>query len=433
MKFSSTPEASEPHYSVFALYPTLWGTVRVSRRGIMRPTLFFPSIVAISGLALAGLLACGSEPVPTPPPNDNNDNGNSDSGPPSVTVPDASLYTICPNATGTYPATPATGNVLFLMDRSGSMQIKLTSGDTRWTATKSGLFDLLGALPSSTRAGAMMFPQGDKPITCCDISTSINDVVCNCGSGELPGVDPRCLVPTYDVAVPVASLGPLQTSNIEAYVSGSDDDFYWGTPLASALTAAIDAQSSSSLDGTQSVVLLTDGYPTSCESTSDPNADDIQRVVDAATAGAGLGVRTFVLGVIDGTKGARADYLSPIAEAGGTARTPTCTTTDDCFYALNNQTFAQDLKTALDQIELQAFDCSFAIPQTNGGTPDLTKVNVELQTSQGTSLVTHDTTHQNGWDFLPNQTHIQLYGQACQTIKADAQNSVDIVVGCATQ
>ncbi len=392
----------------------------------MRPTLIFS---LTSTLALAGIMACAADPTGNPPPNSDNQ----DSGIPVVTTPDARAPSVCPNATGTYPASPATGNVLFLMDRSGSMQIKLTNGDTRWKATKSGLFDLLGALPSSTRAGAMMFPQGDSPIACCSISPTLNDVTCNCASGQLPGINPRCEVATYDVPVGVSSLGPAQVSDIEAYVSSSDSDFYWGTPLAAAVTAAIDSQFKSTLDGTKSVVLLTDGYPTSCDSTSDPDANDIQRVVDAVTAGAQQGVRTFVLGVIDGSKGARADYLSPIAEAGGTARTPTCTTTDDCFYALNNQTFAQDLKAALDQIELQAFDCSFEIPKTNGGAPDLTKLNVQIDTAQTSTLVSRDTTHQNGWDFLPNKTHIQLYGQACTTIKADASNKVDIVVGCTTQ
>ena len=64
----------------------------------------------------------------------------------------------------------------------------------------------------------------------------------------------------------------------------------------------------------------------------------------SAAAGSLQGVRTFVLGVIDGTKGAKPSYLSPIAEAGGTQRTATCSATDDCFYPLNNKTFAQDLK-----------------------------------------------------------------------------------------
>jgi len=391
----------------------------------MLPKPSFSLVLAFSSLALAGMMACAADPTLSLPPAVEQDAApppaTNDAGPP-----------LCPDATGTYPAQAAAGNVLFLMDRSGSMQIKLTSGDTRWKATKTGLFDLLGALPGSTRAGAMMFPQGDSPIGCCWISSTANDVACSCASGELPGIHPRCDVPTYQVPVPVASLGPSQVSDVEAYITSSDADFYWGTPLAPALTAAIDAQVASQLDGTKSVVLLTDGYPTSCDSTSDPGANDIQRVIDAAAAGTQEGVRTFVLGVIDGDKGARADYLSPIAQAGGTARTANCQTTDDCFYALNNATFATDLKAALDQIELQAFDCSFALPQTQG-TPDLSKVNVQLVTSQGTQTLSRDTTHAGGWDFLPNQTHIQLYGDACTTIKADPANEVDIVLGCVTQ
>lgn len=386
--------------------------------------------VALVFVALTAFVACAADPTKPPPPSDDNDSG-TPPPPPTTNVPDAAPP-ICGDATGTFPATPAAGNVLFLMDRSGSMQIQLGSGDTRWTATKTGLFDLLQTLPGTTRAGAMMFPQGDAPISCCWISSSTNDVACSCGANELPGIHPRCDVPTYDVPVPVASLGPAQVSDIEAYVSGSDADFYWGTPLAAALTAAIDAQVASTLDGPKSVVLLTDGYPTSCDSTNDPSANDIQHVIDAAAAGEQQGIRTFVLGVIDGTKGARADYLSPIAEAGGTARAPGCSTTDDCFYALNNQTFAQDIKAAMDQIELQAFDCSFALPTPQGGTPDLSKINVQLETKQGTQTLARDTSHQDGWDFLPNQTHIELYGNACTTIKADAANKVDIVVGCKT-
>lgn len=392
------------------------------------PRPSFSRVFVLGTLALAGVLACAADPAKPPPPPDDQDSG---PPPPPPDTVDAG-EPLCPDATGTYPAQPAAGNVLFLMDRSGSMQIKLTSGDTRWKATKTGLFDLLGTLPPSTRAGAMMFPQGDAPISCCWISSTANDVTCSCASGELPGINPRCEVGTYDVPVPVAGLGPSQVSDIEAYISSSDADFYWGTPLASSLTAAIDAQVASNLDGTKSVVLLTDGYPTSCDSTSNPGANDIQLVIDAAAAGEKQGVRTFVLGVIDGTKGARADYLSPIAEAGGTARAAGCSATDDCFYALDNTTFATDLKAALDQIELQAFDCSFALPQTQG-TPDLSKVNVQIQTTQGTQTIARDTSHANGWDFLPNQTHIELYGAACSTIKADPSNKVDIVLGCSTQ
>ncbi len=349
---------------------------------------------------------------------------------------DASSPPWCPDATGVYNATPESSNVLFLLDRSGSMQIKLSDNkSTRWSATKDGLFSLLQTLSNTgVRAGAMMFPQGDAPISCCNISPTLNDVVCNCAPGQLPGTTLRCAEKTYQVPVAVGKLDAQQTSDIQAYVSGSDTSFYWGTPLAVALQSAIDTQKANPAQGTKSVVLLTDGYPTSCNSKSDPTANDIKRVVDAAATGTNNGalVRTFVMGVIDGNKGARADYLSTIAKAGGTARTNTCDKTNDCFYALNAKSFATDLKAALDQIALQAFDCTFNLPKTNGGAADLAKINVLYTDKNGQKAVARDLTHQSGWDYLPNQTQVQLYGSSCQAVRADSSVTVQIVVGCKT-
>ncbi len=390
---------------------------------------------ALVSVASLLVVACGDTRPDTqagPPPGEDAAVPFVDAG---VTTPvDASTPPWCPAATGLYNATPETSNVLFVLDRSGSMQIKLSDNSTRWSATKKGLFDLLLTLSNTgVHAGAMMFPQGDAPITCCNISTTLNDVVCNCAPGQLPGETARCAEKTYQVPVGVSNLDAQQTSDIEAYVSGSDLAFYWGTPLAVALTSAIDAQKSSLNPGTKSVVLLTDGYPTSCNTKLDPTANDIQRVIDAAANGVkgNTLVRTFVLGVIDGSKGARADYLSPIAKAGGTGRTSTCDKTNDCFYALNAKSFASDLQAALDQIALQAFDCTFNLPKTSG-TADLSKVNVQLTDKNGTQALSRDTTHQNGWDYLPNQTQLQLYGGACKAVRGSATAKVQIVVGCKT-
>ena len=342
----------------------------------------------------------------------------------------------CSNAQGTYVAAPAASDVLFLLDRSGSMHIQLSDNGTRWSDTEAGFFQLLNTLPSSTRAGAMMFPQGDAPISCCWIDPNVNDVTCSCAQGELPGTSPRCDESTYQLGVDVDTLTSQHILDITNYVQSSDLDFYWGTPLAVALQASVDAMSASPLDGVKSVVLLTDGYPTSCATNDDPGADDIQRVIDAAASGYGgtPTVRTFVLGVIDGTKGARADWLSSIAQAGGTQRTPTCDQTNDCFYAINAATFAQDLSGALSQIALQAFSCSFDLPSpSQGETLDLTKVNVALTSTQnGTQALARDSQHQQGWDFL-GQTQIQLYGDACNTVRSDPTATVDVVVGCKTQ
>jgi hypothetical protein len=140
------------------------------------------------------------------------------------------------------------------------------------------------------------------------------------------------------------------------------------------------------------------------------------------------------MGVIDGTKGAKASYLSPIAKAGGTDRYSGCENSNDCFYALNASTFASDIKKAFDDIALKAFDCSFDLPPPEmGATSDLTKVNVQLVSNNQTTQLSRDTNHQNGWDYLPNMTQVQLYGAACQAVKDDAMSHVEIVVGCKTQ
>ena len=387
--------------------------------------------VVLAGVAAVTVVACAAEETPVvqkdppqdPPP------------PPQTVKEDAAPPAWCADAQGVYAAKPVPGNVLFVVDRSGSMQIKLSNGGTRWSESKKGFFNLLETLPPSTRVGAMMFPQGDAPITCCNISPTLNDVKCACATGELPGIAQRCAAKNYTVPVPVTDISLPQVMDIEAYISSSDKEFYWGTPLAPSLQGAIAQQKALNATGTKSIVLLTDGYPTSCDSTLDPKANDIQRVVDVAAQGTKDGIRTFVMGVIDGTKGARADYLSPVAEAGGTSRKQACAADNSCFYPLNEKTFAADIKGAFDQIARQAFDCTFDLPEVQGNaTADLSKINVQLKDAkQNATPIARDTTQVDGWDFLPDQKHLQLHGNACAAIKADSATSVEIVVGCKTQ
>jgi hypothetical protein len=327
----------------------------------------------------------------------------------------------CSEAQGIYTARPETSNVMLLIDRSGSMHIKLSTADTRWTGTKKGLADLLRSLPATSRAGAMMFPQGDQPITCCGIDPALNDVKCSCATGELPGTALRCAAPTYKAGVPLGPLDAAQIAAIEAHVAGSDAEFYWGTPLATGLKAALDQMTASKAEGPKSVVLLTDGIPTSCDSPNDPQANDVARVVAAATSGAQAGVRTFVMGVIDGSKGARESSLAQIAAAGGTSK----------HYAINAQTFSQDIKSAFEKIALEAFDCAFELPEpAMGAEHDLSKVNVVIKGTNADRALSRDTTHQDGWDYLGDR--IQVYGAACTALKADPAARVDVVVGCKT-
>src|SRR5262249_38597850 len=180
-----------------------------------------------------------------------------------------------------------------------------------------------------------------------------------------------------------------------------------------------------------------DGTPTSCDTTADPGANDIQRVVDAAASGlsASSPVRTFVIGVIDGdggVLGASEANMSLIAEAGGTPRYAGCEANADCAYPVNTASFEVDMKAALDAIALQAFSCTFDLPEVQGGNPDYDAVNITLTLDMMTTTVNKDTTHKNGWDYLPGHQGIQLYGKACEELKGDATATVQVVMGCKT-
>jgi hypothetical protein len=383
--------------------------------------------IVISGFLLAFGVGCGSE-VGTPDETPQEIPGL----PPRATDPETKDEApICAEATGQYAATKEPSNVLFLLDRSGSMHIKLPSNDTRWQATKTGFFDLLNVLPASTTAGLMLFPQGDAPVNAyCGIDATLNDVKCSAGWPE-PGETARCSAATYTAGVPSALLASSQVQSMKDHVTASDAEFYWGTPLATALTAAIGAQKASTKPGAKSVILLTDGNPTSCGNSGVSN--DIANVVAAAQAGVqGSLVRTFVIGLVDSARqAAKAENLSPVAVAGGTARFAGCEATNECFHKLTDATFAADLKKIFEEISLQAFDCTFNLPQATAST-DPALVNVQLTDKNGnTQTVSKDPSRQNGWDYLPNGTQIQLYGQACTAMKDEAAK-LRIVLGCKT-
>jgi hypothetical protein len=285
-----------------------------------------------------------------------------------------------------------------------------------------------------------MFPSGDAPVDCCVI-TADNDIECGgCAAGELPGTAVRCEESTYSPAmVAVGALDAARREAIKDAISSADDEFYWGTPMAAGLAGALSSQIDKAAAGASSVVLITDGNPTSCDTPSDPGANDIQRVVVAAAAGLGAthSVRTFVIGVIDGTGpaalGANEANLSLIAEAGGTPRYAGCEANADCAYPVNVASFAGDMKAALDAIQLKAFSCTFAVPDVEGGAADLDAVNISVTTNGDTILVKKDTSHQDGWDYLPDTQSVQLYGSACELLENDTGAKVEVVVGCKTE
>jgi hypothetical protein len=407
------------------------------------------SLVAISLLTLAPVFGCASTEKVSDGGNRDDDGGESDGDGGSATTGDptggglggsgGSAPEVCPEATDVFEVEPAPSNVLFLFDRSGSMHLMIDDTTTRWVAAKAGLFAFIDQLPTDTNAGIQTFPLGDDPIDCCVITWD-NDIDCSyCASGELPGPATRCEDAEYsDPLVEVGKLDAARRKAIKDSISAFDQDFYWGTPLAPALAGAIGSQVAASAYGVSSVVLITDGNPTSCDTAADPSANDIQRVADAAAVGmaAATPVRTFVIGVIDGeggTLGASEANMSLIASAGGTPRYAGCEANADCAYPVNVGNFSADLTAALDSIALQAFSCTFDLPEVTGGTPDYNAVNITVTIDNQTTTLQKDTSHANGWDYLPGKETVQVYGEACETLRSAPDAKVEVVVGCQTQ
>ncbi|MGZ3456771.1 MAG: vWA domain-containing protein [Polyangiales bacterium] len=399
------------------------------------------SVAACSGAATSQPEApavvedTGSAPEETAPPEDTGAPVVEDSGAPEVEVDSGKVdpTPVCESASGVYTATPTPHDVLFLLDRSGSMHSKVASGSTRWQAASKALSSLLDAIgDSATRAGLDMFPRGDAPITCCWIDPATNYTSCDCGTGELPTAAKRCAQSTYgDALVPLATLGDAQKSAMRMSIHSSDAEFYWGTPMKAALAGAIAKQAALDLDGSRSVVLITDGEPTSCNATD----DKIDAVISSAKAGLALAkpVQTYVVGVIDGSLAANASNLSKVAVAGGTARTADCEKTNSCFYAVDAKTFESDIAKAFKDIEMKAFSCTFDVPTLASGAPDYDLMNVSLKKTDGTSTtIPHDVAKAEGWELTADKKKVQLYGSACTAVKADTSTQVQIVLGCKT-
>ncbi|MEO7093820.1 MAG: hypothetical protein ABI175_11260 [Polyangiales bacterium] len=400
-------------------------------------------LLALTGLACSGAASTSPEepgsdagaPEDTTPPPPADDTAPpppppSDTG---VDSPGQVESPVCDAATAVYTATPTPHDVLFLLDRSGSMHIKVPSGSTRWQSAEKAMFNLLDLLGSDPAivAGLDMFPRGDKPITCCWIDPAANDVTCACATGELPTPTTRCGEPAYASAlVPGAPLDDAQRAAMKDAIHKSDTEFYWGTPMKAALSSAIAKAGSGTKDSVRSVVLVTDGSPTSCNVTD----DKIDATIAAAKAGTALAhpVATYVVGVIDGATGANAANLSKVALAGNTARAVGCEATNSCFYAVDAKTFEADIKKAFNDIEMKAFSCTFDVPKLSSGTPDYDLVNVTRTASGATTAVARDVAHTDGWDFLAGNTKVQLYGAACTAVKADVSTKIQVVVGCKT-
>lgn len=324
----------------------------------------------------------------------------------------------CLTSTNTAKAKPA--NLLFQLDVSGSMNCPATdtssatcaaSAGSRWSVFRTKLKETLAKLPDQNGAGLMHYPTG---------------------TGTFSGNPTGCIPQAPDVAV---GLLPSTRSAIGAALDGRTPA--GGTPTHDAVKVALAQLQKVTAPGNKFLVLATDGNATFCDGCdiscdSAALATDSDAMVSEVAAAAKAGVRTFVIGV-PGSQNFRA-ILSRLAEAGGTAISPTCSNSGPnyCHYDMTTATdFGAALQAALAAIGGAALSCTYDIPN-NDGSFDASLVNVNFETGGKASPILRDPTRKDGWDYSDDGKQIVLYGPACDGAKTTTDGTVTILYGCPT-
>jgi hypothetical protein len=316
-------------------------------------------------------------------------------------------------------------NLLFVLDRSGSMSCNppedgqssencatfptalFSNLPTKWDLTRDAVMKAIENLQTAgtVRVGLTLFP---KAATRCTVSTEPD--------------------------IPIAPLDEPMVQQLQSLLGNSVPG--GETPLAGATILSyahlLEQFRTTAIDGETFVVVVTDGYET-CK------PDEIPKLltVDVPNAREQLFVRTFVIGA-PGSDAGRA-LLSQMAVAGGTEISATCTygpsaTEGDCHYDMTRSLdFSNDLLDALTKINAEVLACTIDVPSApNGGSVNLEEVNVSVNgvsrsMVKGSRCLSSD----NGWRYSGDFSTIQLCGDVCRAAKEKGAE-VTVILGCPT-
>jgi hypothetical protein len=321
-------------------------------------------------------------------------------------------------------------NVLFVLDRSGSMlcnpppttasaaceekpeRANMTEA-SKWEITTAALTKAVRSLPASATVGLSYFSNNDA-----------------CGVNSNPSVA---------LGVNAASQQSAIENSLKSVTPGG------GTPLVGATVLAYKDLHASALAGRITgngfVVLITDGAQSE-ECSNPPTCMDAASCTDLLAdeevpkaAAAGVGIKTFVIGV-PGSEPART-ALSRIAKNGGTAPADCDVAKGNCHF---DMTAVSDLGAALAdtlmQIGGKTLSCELDLPAPEDGELDLDLVNVVYSPADGAPRLFYQDTKSacdggaDGWQYTADRSKIRLCGAACETARADVGGRIDVVLGC---
>jgi hypothetical protein len=321
-------------------------------------------------------------------------------------------------------------NLYFIVDRSGSMAESLEGGTySKYEHARIAMAEVLRLIGHRVRFGAAVFP-----------GLANND---DCAPG---GEIFRTRRGDYPECIPEDGEGPVLAELLTALaVVGTGA----GTPTAATLERVTPVITQ--LEGTTSVILLTDGAP-NCNPDASCTAADCTLTVDRVMLDDGrvcsetynccdpdnlpdgnlmcidtepteaavqnladAGIRTYVVGM-PGSE-AYAAHLSRLAEVGGTARE-----SNPRYYPVGNT--AELTETLRGIVERVALSCDIPLVSPP---PDPGQVNVCFD---GFTL---EFDAVDGWSWLDdNHTAIRINGAECEVLKSGSVQYVQVEYGCPT-
>jgi hypothetical protein len=282
---------------------------------------------------------------------------------------------------------PTPVDMLLVLDRSASMEEDPSGGTSmpsKWQIVVPTLQQVITATNATISWGLKVLPEGEKAGACTTAS-----------------------FPAH-ILVPIA---PNNATMVNQAIAGLTDHGD-GTPTGDAINNAVTYLNTVQDGRAKYLLLATDGDP-SC-----PTSNATMFAVQAVTAAATAGYKTFVVGVA--SKASSVKNLNSLAVAGlEPVMSPDPTMPK--FYLASDQA---TLAAALGAITGAAATCVFPLSSAPPN-PDHVGVNV------GGTKIMKDTTHQNGWDYTgPDMMTIELFGAACDLVKTSGVSTVQVIFGC---
>ena len=302
---------------------------------------------------------------------------------------------------GTFTFSLATPQLMFVLDRSGSMNFLLTSNmpapagqPSRWDVLESSLSQVITPFSSQIAMGARFFPAAS--------ATDTEPFAC------IQDGPAQTIAPALGNASTILDVFPTTTP-------------IGGTPTAVALQQAAQELSSSRAVA-RAMVVATDGAP-NCNSSLDGNTCTCTSASSAGCRGVNGGtncldnVRTvqtitdiftnrkipvYVIGI--GVIGNFGSTLNAMAVAGGRPRNGS-----PRYFPAETPA---EMTAAFTAVRDSVAKCSYITPSSPH---DPNAITVEVNGI----LITRDPTHTNGWDWIDQDFgHLQLFGSACALASA---------------